>query len=273
MSGNDKISRKIYLLRHAERVDFIMPQWYNTCFDAEGNYLRKDLNMPKSIPPRKDGPRGWIKDTPLSNVGVCQARLIGDSMKDKNITIDAVYVSPAFRCIQTADTVLQELGLKETLPLRIEPGLYEWTGFVESHFPQLYTPQELSTFGFNIDLSYQPQLSNQGLRDCLSETVPDLYRRNHTAMLHVLNETHAKNPSGNVLIVVHAISLETCTRFLLGKSDRPWSDLKTFFGKVGLCSMVALEECNKKYTFVEPPGGPITQSSNDSFDWRIFLDA
>lgn len=52
MSTTNKSVRKIYLLRHAERVDFIMPQWFNTCFDAEGNYIRKDLNMPKSVPAR-----------------------------------------------------------------------------------------------------------------------------------------------------------------------------------------------------------------------------
>lgn len=46
--------RQIYLLRHAERVDFIMPQWFNTCFDPDRNYIRKDLNMPKSVPPRYD---------------------------------------------------------------------------------------------------------------------------------------------------------------------------------------------------------------------------
>lgn len=165
--------------------------------------------------------------------------------------------------------------MRDTLPLRIEPGLYEWTGFVESHFPQLYTPEELVTLGYNIDLSYEPQLSVSQLRDCLKETVPDLYKRNHVAMLHVLN--HSRNrQSGNILIVVHAISLETCTRNLLGKSERPWPELKLFFGKVGLCSMVALRENVSKgtegYEFVEPPGGPITQSSNDGFDWRIFLD-
>lgn len=225
-------------------------------------------------------------------------------MADKSTTIDAVYVSPAFRCVQTADAVLRgdillpnsfashyrfylhlqhktltELGIRDTLPLRIEPGLYEWTGFVETHFPQLYTPEELSTLGYNIDHTYRPQMTVSQLRDCLNETVPDLYKRNHVAMLHVLDHSRggSKTATGNMLIVVHAISLETCTRNLLGKSERPWSELKLFFGKVGLCSMVALQENvsskdNKGYEFVEPPGGPITQSTNDAFDWRIFLD-
>ncbi|XP_063703820.1 ecdysteroid-phosphate phosphatase-like [Culicoides brevitarsis] len=265
--------RKIFLLRHAERVDFIMPQWYNTCFDGDGKYLRRDLNMPKSVPARKEGPRGWIKDTPLTNVGLLQAALIGESMREKEVKIDAVYVSPAFRCVQTADAALRELGLRDVLPLRIDPGLYEWTGFVETHFPQLYTPQELAALGYNIDLSYVPHMSVPQLRDCLKETVPDLYKRNHRAMLYVLEHSRS---TGNILVVVHAISLETCTRNLLGKNERPWPELKTFFGKVGLCSMVALRENTndgKKYEFVEPPGGPITQSNNEPFDWRIFLDA
>lgn len=157
--------------------------------------------------------------------------------------------------------------------MRIEPGLYEWVGFLENNFPELYTPDELKSFGYNIDTNYVPQLTIDELRNSLNETVPELYKRNHKAMESILTHSNDHNQNGNILIVVHAISLETCTRFLLRKNVRPWQVLKPFFAQVGLCSMVALRESeNNKYEFVEPPAGPVTQSRNDRFNWTIFLE-
>lgn len=52
MSSSNKEGRRIFILRHAERVDFIAPDWISICFDNDGNYIRRDLNMPKTIPKR-----------------------------------------------------------------------------------------------------------------------------------------------------------------------------------------------------------------------------
>lgn len=56
---------------------------------------------------RKNNRDGWLKDTPLTNVGCYQANLIGDALKDSGVVIDHAFSSPSFRCIQTCNGVLE----------------------------------------------------------------------------------------------------------------------------------------------------------------------
>lgn len=86
--------RKVWIARHAERLDGVDPTW-----------------KPRAACPH---------DTPLSEHGHEQAKELAKSMKDKEIA--HVICSPFLRTRQTAGYCARELGLK----IKIELGLHEW---------------------------------------------------------------------------------------------------------------------------------------------------
>lgn len=121
-NGSDVVPRLLIVSRHAERIDFTFGNWIPYCFDAEGNYSRKDLNQPMTLPKRAS-PQEYFKDSPLTIVGLYQATLTGQAFKASAVTVTHAYASPAFRCIQTCTNILKELNLMESVPISVEPGL------------------------------------------------------------------------------------------------------------------------------------------------------
>lgn len=162
------------------------------------------------------------------------------------------------------------MGLRDKIPLRIEPGLYELTGFID--FPVFFTPQELHQQGYNIDLTHVPHLSIDAFKEQLGESfesIPQLYARNSETTDAILKQTSSM---GNVLIVAHNVNIETCTRFLTGKLERNWADLKLVLTNVCLCSIVAMKEVSTNlWEFINPPAAPVTCSNNNTFDWKMLL--
>ncbi|KAH8268024.1 hypothetical protein KR018_006561 [Drosophila ironensis] len=256
-------NRKVYIMRHGERVDFTFGTWIPYCFDEFCHYRRKDLNMPKTLPWRKHTPEGWQNDSPLTNVGVFQAKLIGQALLDAEVQVDHVFCSPSYRCIQTCASALEGMRLKGK-QINVEPGLFEWMAWYPGGVPDWLTKSELVEAKFDIDLDYEPVQPKQDLSVRLKESTEQFYERNHEVILQLLKRT-----TGNILIVAHATTLDTCSRQLTGGRPRSTNELRQVIHKIPYCSLAVVEQVDEdEWQLVEPDCLPVTHSKNPRFEWN-----
>ena len=69
--------------------------------------------MPISLPHRRNPFRDFIGDSPITEIGACQARLTGEALAANDSFAQYCYASPSLRCIQTAHCILQGTISKE----------------------------------------------------------------------------------------------------------------------------------------------------------------
>jgi ubiquitin-associated and SH3 domain-containing protein len=257
--------RQVIILRHGERVDIAFGRsWTQESFNESQSYIRTDLNMPQTLPSRPI--KEWKEDSPLTTLGSFQAELLGSSLKSHGVKFSKVFVSPAYRCLQTASSVLTGMGMENELALNIEYGLYEWLEILKlfGHgFPEWLSEEKVGEI-FNIDKSYKPVFDREYLGQNLSETVEEFYERNFITMREIL-----KNCEGDILIVAHGISLESCTRKLIGKESRTKSGIFDVGKKTPFLGAAAVKQTGEHFQLIDPPCLTLTHTSCAKFDWRI----
>jgi broad specificity phosphatase PhoE len=124
------MSQIIWIARHANRLDFVNPDWFMT---AEKPY-----------------------DPPLSDDGIVQAQKLAERLKGEKIS--QIFASPFLRTVQTANAVAEVLDL----PIKLETGLSEWLN------PEWMSeePEKLSTMALaalfpRIDNAYTSHIAVQ----------------------------------------------------------------------------------------------------------------
>lgn len=260
--------RRLIVVRHGERIDFTFGHgWIPVLFTADCVYQPKDLNQPANLPTRDD-PFEYQFDSPLTVIGLHQATLTGAAFKESGTKLSHVYVSPSFRCIQTATNIMAAMELD--IQLNIEPGLFEWMTWYQSpSTPKFMTSNELVDNGFNINADYVPTMTVKQILAGESETLEDYYKRSHSVTKAILSNT-----SGNVLIVAHAASLDTCIREITGETlPRTPNDFLKLIRGIPYCGVSMIQqESDLTWVLTKPPIRTLQHSSNQRYDWRTLLN-
>jgi broad specificity phosphatase PhoE len=131
----------LWLIRHAHRLDFIQPEWFDTAV--------------------------YRYDPPLSAAG--GDRSIALAQEFSQVQVDRLYTSPFLRTIQTADPLARLLQL----PIRLEWGLCEWLcQDWTSGFPETMPIADLMACYPDIDATYKSLVL-----PCYPETTAELNTR------------------------------------------------------------------------------------------------
>lgn len=122
------MSQIVWIARHANRLDFVNPDWFLT---AERRY-----------------------DPPLSDDGRMQAQQLEKRLKRENIR--HIFASPFLRTVQTANAVAEVLNL----PIKLEIGLSEWLNPVwMTEEPERLSTPALAQLFPRIDTSYTSRIA------------------------------------------------------------------------------------------------------------------
>ncbi len=154
------------------RVDFAYPEWVET---AQNPY-----------------------NPPLAPVGLTQGRETALRLKDEQI--DAVFVSPFLRTLQTAHLIAE----KKSLPLYVEPGFSEFLKKGEfPHMPDVYDPDVWKKEFPLINYDYTPASSSK-----YPETHHHLDLRIDQTMAKLLDSSYT-----HLLIVSHGSPIKSLYRY------------------------------------------------------------
>ncbi|XP_055975616.1 ubiquitin-associated and SH3 domain-containing protein A [Sorex fumeus] len=263
--------RSVLVVRHGERVDQIFGKaWLQQCVTPDGRYHRPDLNFPRSIPRRSKGLQDFESDPPLSTCGSFQAQMAGEALRDSGIRITSVFASPALRCVQTAQHILEELRLERRMKIQVEPGVFEWTKWEAGRaVPRFMTPEELREASLSVSTDYRPAVPLASLLP--AETYEDFVGRCALSVQHALSCSPPE--AGVILVVAHGSALDSCTRPLLRLPPRDCADFGQLVRKIPALGMCFCEEDGETGTWQlrPPPVKTLTHGANSPFSWRNWV--
>ncbi|MBD2515515.1 histidine phosphatase family protein [Nostoc sp. FACHB-973] len=171
------MSQIVWIARHANRLDFVNPDWFLT---AERRY-----------------------DPPLSDDGMVQAQQLAKRLKGEKIA--HIFASPFLRTVQTANAVAEVLNL----PIKLETGLSEWLNpaWMTEEPERLSTPALAELFQ-RIDIGYTPRIGVN-----YPETHEKVRERSGQTARCLANEFFPQD----ILLVAHGASVLGAAMGLVGE--------------------------------------------------------
>lgn len=153
---------RLIVLRHGERVDVTLGEkWYNQIFGGVPSAPPESYRnpyLPLKLPYRQNSLL-YEFDPPITRQGEQKAYYAGQLLSKIAGNIDSCYVSPASRCVITANAVLQGMN-RPQISMRLEPYLFEpvsWNKPLQylGDMSPFMSTREWKKSGYNIDRRYQ----------------------------------------------------------------------------------------------------------------------
>lgn len=180
--------RHIWVVRHGMRIDFANPGWIET---AEEPY-----------------------NPPLAPVGLLQAE--ETVRRFQGVDLEAIYVSPFLRTLQTARLIAESKGL----PLFVEPGFFEFLKKDEfTDNPIKPGPAYAKLLGDfpEISSSYSSDISPS-----YPESIHDLDRRIDLALSRIFESSYRE-----ILIVSHGTPIKSIYRHFTGSVPEDYQPMSS----------------------------------------------
>lgn len=165
-------------------------------------------------------PTNIASDPALASYGVQQAEQLATHLLSVDPSVDLVYSSPFYRCLQTLLPTTnglverQKQSGKGQVKVNVEPGLGEFYGLARFDHPSPASMQVLHTHFEHLASEPEPILvpSTKG------ESTPQLHDRLAYTLHHLIARADA-DPSGprSLLICTHAAAMISIGRALTGK--------------------------------------------------------
>ncbi len=267
---------RIIIMRHSERLDFVLKNnhWPQEVF-INGVYSPNVTQMPTVLPTRAN-PHEYSLDTPLSRHGKAHSYHTGEFFRSLGLIPHRVYTSPAMRCVQTADAVLEGLGRRERAPLRIDLALHEPT---KRQLP-LQSADFFASAGFFVDANYRPILSPANNSIIVRETRLAYYRRMYAVLKRItqkLISQNMKRSSSSVPPTILIVTHRPCVTLLAAMLNLDTVDDKITYlnemesnkrGEVNFLSMIIAEydAASGLWTFLpdfpQLPTAPLITTTN-----------
>ncbi|KAI4174021.1 MAG: hypothetical protein LQ343_002584 [Gyalolechia ehrenbergii] len=236
--------KTIYLTRHAFRGSYTL--------NASTGEYHTNSPSPTNIP----------NDPPLAAYGVQQSRELATALAKLDPSIDFIYSSPFYRCLQTIEPAVQTLS--GIVTVRVDNGIGEFYGSAPFHHPLPASLRLLSTEFFpslRIDPSYTPSL----VPSTSGETIAQLHDRVAYALNHIIASVDAESEGRDtaILICTHAATLIAIGRCLTGRMPEHVSEEDFLAPCAGVTKFV-----RRGGEVKEGPGKDPNASEAQQLEWR-----
>ncbi|MFH4977520.1 hypothetical protein AB6A40_004229 [Gnathostoma spinigerum] len=242
--------KAVMIVRNAERVDRIFPEWLNVNITETGEYMPNDLNLPSNIINRPGGYLDFENDSPITELGMLTSQVFGRALRIFNVwPISRIITSPALRCVQTASAIA--CGIHKPVPICIEPALFDWLSWYAT-MPNLLSPEFLFDYENLVDYKYKPCIGVQQLKTLVgSESLTAFYDRIRMCISNLLSGRE----KDRTLIVCHSTVMDAIIKAL--RKCEPLAITAVDMHKMGTyypyLSTVTLTNRQDRWLFVHEP--------------------